>query len=69
MKPQRIEPTPDSPDGRGGGDHDLVYVFGRVPRAATPFPFSTREFARLMVVRSRFRAGLAYSGDTPEMPK
>jgi uncharacterized protein involved in type VI secretion and phage assembly len=50
-------------DGSGAGDHDAPYVFGRLPRAATPFPFSTRELARLMVVRSRARDGLL-SGDT-----
>jgi hypothetical protein len=51
--------TRESRDGSGAGDHDVPYVFGRVPRAATPFPFSTREFARLMVLRSRARAGVA----------
>lgn len=48
----------ESMDGSGAGDHDVPYVFGRVPRALTPFPFSTRELARLMVLRSRVQAGL-----------
>jgi hypothetical protein len=47
-----------SRDGSGAGDHDMPYVFGRLPCAEAPFPFSTREFARLMVLRSRAQAGL-----------
>jgi hypothetical protein len=42
----------------GAGDHDVPYVFGRVPRAMAPFPFSTREFARLLILRSRIRDGV-----------
>ena len=34
------------------------YEFGRLPCAAATFPFSTREFARLLVLRGRFREGL-----------
>jgi hypothetical protein len=52
----------ESRDGRGAGDHDLIYVFGRLPSALAPFPFSTRELARLMVLRSRVRDELL-SGD------
>ena len=55
--------TAESLDGSGAGDHDIPYVFDRLPRAAAPFPFSTREFARLMVLRSRARAGLACRDD------
>ncbi len=50
--------TRESLDGSAAGDHDAPYVFGRLPRALAPFPFSTRELARLMVVRSRVQAGL-----------
>ena len=53
----------ESRDGIGAGDHDVPYVFGRLPKAAAPFPFSLREFARLMVVRSRVRDGLL-AGDS-----
>ena len=64
MRPLPIEnPTAGSHDRSGCGDHDVPYVFGRLPRAATPFPFSTRELARLMVLRSRARAGIACLGD------
>jgi len=41
-------------DGNGGGDHDLHLDVGRRPSAATRYPFSTRQHARLLVVRSRF---------------
>ena len=50
--------TCESRDGSGAGDHDMPYVFGREPRAMAPFPFSTREFARLLVLRGRIRDGL-----------
>jgi hypothetical protein len=50
---------PGSLDGRGAGDHDLPYRFGRAPRADAPYPFSTRQFARLLVLRSRVWDGLS----------
>ena len=66
MRPQFVEQhVRESRDGVGAADHDLPYVFGRLPRAAAPFPFSMREFARLMVLRSRLRSGLRI-GDTPQ---
>ena len=54
----------ESRDGYGSGDHDGPFIFGRQPRALAPFPFSTREFARLMVLRSRLQAGLFGQDDT-----
>ncbi len=53
----------ESRDGSGAGDHDQAFVFGRLPRALAPFPFSTRELGRLMVLRSRLQAGLFAGGD------
>jgi hypothetical protein len=50
------EPTllPVSPlDGPGAGDHDEPYRFGRQPRATSPFPFTERQYARLLVFRGR----------------
>jgi hypothetical protein len=44
-----------SHDGTGAGDHDVPYRFGRRPRADAPYPFSTRQFARLLIQRARFR--------------
>lgn len=42
-----------SRDGAGAGDHDKPYTFGHRPTVAAPFPFSTRELARLLVLRSQ----------------
>jgi hypothetical protein len=43
-----------SKDGSGAGDNDQPYVFGRRPRAIAPWPFTERQYARLLVVRGRF---------------
>jgi hypothetical protein len=42
-----------SQDGQGAGDHDQPYRFGWRPRASEPYPFNTRQYARLLVLRSR----------------
>jgi len=42
-----------------GGDHDQPYEFGRRPSSRAPFPFTTREFARLLVLRSRLDTAAA----------
>jgi hypothetical protein len=42
-------------DGEGAGDHDVPFRFGFRPRAVAPYPFSTRQYARLLVLRSRIR--------------
>jgi hypothetical protein len=42
-------------DGSGTADHDLPYRFGRRPTASAPYPFSTREYARLLILRGRVR--------------
>jgi hypothetical protein len=36
-------------------DHDQPYRFGHRPRSTHPFPFTTREYARLLIFRSRIR--------------
>jgi hypothetical protein len=33
--------------------HDEPYRFGRRPNTRAPFPFTEREFARLLIVRGR----------------
>jgi hypothetical protein len=48
----------ESHDGTGAGDHDVPYTFGRHPRTSAPYPFSTRQYARLLVLRSEVRCGL-----------
>ena len=42
-----------SKDGSGAGDNDQPYVFGRRPRAIAPWPFTERQYARLLVLRGR----------------
>ena len=48
-------------DGSGAGDHDLPYRFGRKPSSSQPFPFSTHQYARLLILRSRVEAGALQS--------
>jgi hypothetical protein len=50
-------------DGDGAGDHDQAYRFGWRPRASAPYPFNTRQFIRLLVMRSRFHDHLACDGE------
>jgi hypothetical protein len=50
-------------DGEGAADHDLPYRFGRTPRSSATFPFSTRQYLHLLVLRSRVQAGLYAAGD------
>jgi hypothetical protein len=40
-------------DGDGKGDHDQPYRFGWRPRASVPYAFNTRQYARLLILRSR----------------
>ena len=64
MTPNSTPVTPGTLDGTGSSDHDQPYpLFGWRPRAAAPFPFSTRQFARLLILRSRFAAGLLAADD------
>jgi len=60
MTPQSIQSQliQETRDCTGAGDHDTPYVFGRRPRAIAPFPFSIRQFARLMLLRSSAQDGL-----------
>lgn len=50
-----------SRDGAGAGDHDEPHTFGHRPTMAAPFPFSTRELARLLALRSQ----LAWAAGIP----
>jgi len=36
--------------------YDEPYRFGRKPNSRAPFPFTEREFARLLIVRSRIQS-------------
>jgi hypothetical protein len=50
-------------DGLGAGDNDQPYHFGRRPSGAVPYPFSTRQYMRLLVLRGRVQDGLIASDD------
>jgi hypothetical protein len=45
-------------DGQGAADHDEPYRFGRRPNARAPYPFTERQFARLLILRGRVRDNL-----------
>jgi hypothetical protein len=45
-------------DGHGSADHDQPYRFGCRPRANAPYPFNTRQYARLLVLRGRMQESL-----------
>jgi hypothetical protein len=73
MSLQQTQPSAShhtgSLDGIGSADHDQPYVFGRRPSAAAPYPFSTRQYARLLLMRSRLaEAPLAFRTTTCEHP-
>jgi hypothetical protein len=63
LQPSADTGAHESRDGSGAGDHDNPYQFGCLPRALAPFPFSTRQFARLLVLRGQFRDGLFAADD------
>ena len=48
------EPGPGTKDGNGAGDHDTPYS-PRTPHALSPFPFTTHQYLRLLLMRSRLR--------------
>lgn len=50
-------PASGSLDGDGAGDCDVPYRFGWRPRTSATFPFTTRQFARLLIMRSRVAVG------------
>src|SRR6202011_5037167 len=52
-----------SRDGQGAGDHDQPYRFGWRPRSSVPFPFNTRQYARLLLLRGRVQDSLAGQDD------
>jgi hypothetical protein len=61
-------PSQDSADDVGSHDiattdqHDQPYRFGWRPRANVPYPFNTRQYARLLVFRGRVQDSLAGDG-------
>jgi hypothetical protein len=58
--------TGGTQDGTGASDQDQPYRFGRRPTTEHPYPFSTRQYARLLSLRSRVQAG-QFQEDGPEL--
>jgi len=46
-----------SRDGIGAGDHDEPYRFGLRPTVDSTYPFNSKQFARLLVLRGRAQDG------------
>ena len=59
LEHQQLPGPLGSLDADGAGDHDQPYRFGWWPRASVPYPFNTRQYARLLVLRSRLQDGVA----------
>jgi hypothetical protein len=53
MERTHLETSAGTKDGSGASDNDQPYVFGRRPRAIAPWPFTERQYARLLVMRGR----------------
>jgi hypothetical protein len=53
---QTVTPISGSKDGNTAADHDEPYRFGRRPNARAPYPFTERQYARLLILRSRIQA-------------
>lgn len=56
-KPNEIAPDGElnggSKDGSTAADNDQPYRFGRRPNARAPYPFTERQYAKLLILRSR----------------
>jgi hypothetical protein len=57
-RPDNVPASSAPLDAIEGGDHDQPYRFGWRPRASAPYPFNTRQYARLLVFRSRVQYDL-----------
>ena len=57
-----VTPNPGSKDGEGAGDRDRPYA-SRELSVESPFPFTTRQYARLLVLRGRVRDQVQFEAD------
>ncbi len=46
-------------DGSSAADNDQPYRFGLRPTAKAPFPFTERQYARLLILRGRVQDGVS----------
>lgn len=62
-----VSPTEITPANRGtkdgstAGDRDQPYRFGVRPTAKAPFPFTERQYARLLILRGRVQDGISHN--------
>jgi hypothetical protein len=63
MLPRSTHEHTGTLDGAGAGDHDRPFTFGKCPRALWPYPFNTLQYARLLLLRSRWQDGLVHEDD------
>ena len=54
--PNETVPPNGSKDGDSAADHDEPYRFGRRPNTRAPYPFTERQYARLLILRGRLQA-------------
>jgi hypothetical protein len=50
-----VTPLTGSKDGDSAADNDEPYRFGRRPNARAPYPFTEREYARLLILKGRLQ--------------
>ena len=50
-------------DGSTAADNDQPYRYGLRPTVKAPFPFTERQFARLLILRGRIQDGVANNDD------
>lgn len=43
-------------DGHSAADNDQPYRFGLRPNARAPYPFTERQYARLLILRGRVKS-------------
>jgi hypothetical protein len=53
QEPTRLPVSPSNTTAASTADYDEPYTFGRRPRAIWPAPFTERQYARLLIFRSR----------------
>ena len=54
--PVANEEATGTKDGDSAGDNDQPYRFGRRPNVRAPYPFTERQYARLLILRGRVQA-------------
>ena len=61
------EPPRGRPEKRDA-NYDEPYQFGRRPNSRAPYPFTERQYARLLILRSRLD-GAPTDADEPDAPE